>query len=59
MVDIIGSAFYGTQQKFERMDYAVGEGHVRLGEIAVDEFDCVREKKMTGDGINHAEALVE
>ena len=42
MVDVIGSVFDSTRQKFERMDYVVRGGHGRLGEIAVEEFDCVR-----------------
>ena len=27
-----------------------------MGEIAVEEFDCIREKKMLGDSIDHVEA---
>ena len=49
---------YGTCQKVERMDYEVGGGHVRLGEIAVEEFNCIGENKILGDGIDHVEALV-
>ena len=41
-MDGIRSVCDGTQQKFERMDYVVRGGHGRLGEIAVEEFDCVR-----------------
>ena len=52
------NVFYGTQQKVERVDYAVGGGHGKLGEIVVDEFDCIRENKMIGDSINHMEVLV-
>ena len=40
------------------MDYAVGGGNGRLGEIAVEEFNCIGEKKMLGDGIYHVESLV-
>ena len=40
------------------MDYAVGGRHGRLGEIAVEEFKGVGEKKMLGDGIYHVEASV-
>ena len=40
------------------MDYALREGHSRLGEIAVEEFNCIGEKKMLGDGIYHVESLV-
>ena len=56
MVDDIGSICGSTQQKVECMDYTVRGRHVRLGEIAVEEFDCVREKKMIGEGIDHVEA---
>ena len=52
------NVFYGTQQKVECMEYAVRGGHGRLGEIYVEEFDCIREKKMLGDSIDHVEALV-
>ena len=58
MVDIIGSICDGTRHKVERMDYAVRGGHIRLGEIAVEGFDCVGEQKMLGDGINNVELLV-
>ena len=40
------------------MDYVVGGGHGSLGEIYVEEFNCIGENKMLGDGINHVEALV-
>ena len=53
MVDSIRDVFYGTRQKFERLEYAVGGGNGRLGEISVEELDCVREKTMLGDGIDH------
>ena len=29
-----------------------------MGEIYVEEFNCIGENKMLGDGINHVEALV-
>ena len=35
------NVFYGTKEKFESMDYAVGGRHGRLGEIIVEEFDCI------------------
>ena len=54
----IGSVYDGTQKKVERMDYAVGGGHGRLGEVAVEELNCVGEKKMLGDGIDYMEASV-
>ena len=41
MVEISRNVFYDARQKVERMDYAVGGLNSRLGEIAVDEFDCV------------------
>ena len=53
MVDVIGSVFDSTRQKFERMEYVVGGEHARLLQIAVQEFDCVGEEDMLGDGINH------
>ena len=40
------------------MDYAVEGGHGRLGEIAMEEFNCIGENKMLGDGIDHVEASV-
>ena len=58
MVDGIRKFFYGTRQKVERMDYAVRGGNGRLGEISLEEFDCIGEKKMLGDRINHMEASV-
>ena len=51
MADGIGGVFDSTQHKAELVDYLVGGGHVRLCEIAVEEFDCVREEEMIGDGI--------
>ena len=53
VVDGTESLFDGTRQKVERMEYAVGGGNGRLGEISVEELDCVREKTMLGDGIDH------
>ena len=58
MLDGIRNVFYGTWQKVERMDYAVGGGHRSLGEIDVKEFDIIGEKKMLGDSIDHVEPLV-
>ena len=40
------------------MDYAFGCGYSRLGEIYVEEFDCVGEDEMLGDGINDMEASI-
>ena len=40
------------------MDYEVRGGHGRLGEISVEEFDCVGEDEMLGDGINDMEASI-
>ena len=40
------------------MDYEVRGGHGRLGEISVEEFDCVGEEEMLGDGTDHMESLV-
>ena len=40
------------------MDYTVGEVNSRLGEITVEEFNCIRENKMLGDIIDHVEELV-
>ena len=31
---------------------------LRLGEIALEELDCIGENKMLGDSIDHMEALV-
>ena len=56
VVDSSRKVFYGTRKKVERMDYAVGGLHGRLGEIYVEEFNCIREKKILGDGIDHVEA---
>ena len=53
VVDGSRSVFYVTRQKVERMDSAVGVGHFRSGEIAVEEFDCIGENKMLGDNIDH------
>ena len=53
LVDIRRNVFYGTIQNVERMDYAVGGGQCRLDEIAMEEFDCIRENKMLGDSIDH------
>ena len=36
MVDGIRSVFHITRHKIECIDYAVGGGHGRLGEIAVE-----------------------
>ena len=58
VVDGSRNVFYGTRQKVELMDYAVGGGHSRLGEITVEEFNCIREKNMLGDSIEHVEASV-
>ena len=58
VVDVSGNVIYVTRQKVERMEYEVGGGHVRLVEIAVEEFTCIRENKMLGDGIDHVEASV-
>ena len=58
MVDGSRNIFYGTQNKVDRMDYAVRGGHCRLGEIAVEEFDCIGENNMLGDSIDHVEASV-
>ena len=58
VVDGSRSVFYGTRQKFECIDYAVGGRHGRLGEMTVEESNCIREKKMIGDSINHMEASV-
>ena len=58
VVDDIRSVCYGTQQKVERIHYAVIRRHSRLGEISMEEFDCVGEKNMLGDNIDHVEALV-
>ena len=41
MVDDSRNVFYGTRQKVERMDYAVGGGNGRLGEIALEGSDCI------------------
>ena len=57
-MDDSGNVSYGTQQKVEHMEYVVRGGHGRLGEIAVEEFNCIGEKKILGDGINHVEASV-
>ena len=51
MVDGSRNVFYGTRQKIERMDYEVGGINSRLVDIAVEEFDCVRENKMLGYSI--------
>ena len=40
------------------MDYAVRGRHGRLGGIAVEEFKCMGEKNMLGDGIDHVEAYI-
>ena len=40
------------------MDYAVEGVHGRLGEIAVEEFDCIVENRMIGGSIDHVEASV-
>ena len=58
MVDSIRDVFYGTRQKFERLVYAVGGGHGRVGEIAVEEFEFIGENNMLGDRIDHVEASV-
>ena len=42
----------------ECIDYAVGGRHGRLGEMTVEESNCIREKKMIGDSINHMESSV-
>ena len=58
VVDGSRNISYGTWQKVECMDYAVGGRHGRLGEIAVEEFNCIEEKKMLGDGIDNVETPV-
>ena len=58
MVDGTRNFFYGKRQKVERMEYEVGGGHGRLDEISMEEFDCIVEKKILGDSIDHVEALV-
>ena len=40
------------------MDYEVEGRHGRLGEIEVEEFNYIGEKKMISDGIAHMEAWV-
>ena len=58
MMDGIRSVFDSTRQKVERVDYAAGGGNGRWGKIAVEEFNCVEEDEMLGDGIDHMEASV-
>ena len=56
VMESIGSVCDGTQQKVEHMEYVVGGVHGSLGEIAVEEFNVVVEKKILGDSINHVKA---